>query len=380
MQLLWLLPTLGYSAIFFAQGGNPWFMIASVSTSVLTVVIRWRVSLRVQPSDATEFRVIDGRAWLDDRRLPRSALLWTKEQNRFVFERYNAMRAGVSESRLSYENGDYEFDEDNLDLLLGFDSQSLVTKNLNRDGPHTVLVGPTGAGKTVLLNGLLASLIRFSKIKLLILDFKGGTGLQAFAAHAEQFETDRDLVAATALLETAAKELYEREVGRLQQGPLLLVVDELAHLLASIPNSIETLSAIAARGRAFGMHLLVTNQNLVGVPRALLSNLRLRILVGDADPVDAAMLGQAASRDGRLAPQVGFGVGRAVAHGTAAQGFYFALPAGGNSPDRITKPKQEPSRSNREHQQHPGSRAHHRASSDQARARHRQHRRRAIPG
>jgi hypothetical protein len=372
MQLLFLLPSLAYAIAFAIQGNNPWMMVTSFLTTLLAVVVRWRTTKRAAPTEHTAFRIDGERIWLDDRRLPKSALLWSDAENRFVYEKVRASLSQESSVRSAYSNGEFEAGENSLDFILGF-NEELVRRNLERDGPHAILVGPTGAGKTVLLRQLLSTLIRFSRIELNLLDFKGGTGLAEFKAHSISFATDHNVDEAAELLAGCVAELERRELSAAAHfEPWLLVIDELAHLLARIPKSIDALVAISARGRAFGMHLLVTNQNLVGVPRALLSNLRLRILVGDADPVDAAMLGQGVRSQSRLQSLEGFAVASVVSHHAALEQFYFALP--------VREPRPEPEPKAREPQLPPGSAGRRRASSGRGRGRHRQHRQRASPG
>ena len=344
MQLLWMLPTLIYALIFVAQGANPAMLFGMLATALLTAVVRWRRSLRVTPTEQTELRVIDGRVWLDDRRLSRRAIFWTKEQNRFIFERIASLR-NSNRGKEQYDSNLFDIEDEATDFVLGFDDIDVVQRQLQRDGPHAVLIGPTGAGKTVLLNRLLNSLLQFNRFDLFLLDFKGGSGLEPFAVFASDFQTDRDLEQAARLLGRLENELVARETQRSGHTRLLLVVDELGHLLARIPKALDVLSNIGARGRAFGMHLILTNQTLVGVPRVLLSNLRLRILVGDADPVDAAMLGQGV-RPSRLPELVGYGQGRVVSHQSQPTPFYFALP---------TKPRQEFAPASSGHRPHPDS-------------------------
>jgi S-DNA-T family DNA segregation ATPase FtsK/SpoIIIE len=380
MQALFLLPSLIYAAVFAIQGNNPWMMVATFVSTLLALVVRWRINLRGVPNEQTSFRLEGDRVWLDDRRLSRSALFWTRAENKFVFEQVSALLAESSSVRGQYVGSHFELQSDSLDFVLGFNSQ-LVIRNLRRDGPHTILVGPTGAGKTVLLNQMLSTLIRFSRIELLLLDFKGGTGLARFKIHSSEFATDHDVDAASRLLEGALQELERRELSA-AATPLLLVIDELAHLLAKLPRSIDALNAIAARGRAFGIYLLLTNQNLVGVPRSLMSNVRLRILVGDADPVDAAMLGQGVRQAERLQPVAGLAIASVVSHQSPLQQFYFALPSGAaEATDGSARGlKLEPRRLDRARRRRPGSTGFRRASSNREPARHRQHRPRASPG
>ncbi len=51
------------------------------------------------------------------------------------------------------------------------------------------------------------------------------------------------------------------------------------------------LTAVATRGRSLGIHLLVTSQSLVGVPRELLINLRNRLALAGTDEVELLQLG-----------------------------------------------------------------------------------------
>jgi energy-coupling factor transporter ATP-binding protein EcfA2 len=367
VQLLWFLPTLIYALVFVAQGANPAMLFGMLGTAVITALVRWRMSLRFAPNQDTELRVIDSRVWLDDRRLSRRAIFWTKEQNKFIFERLSQLRTSNRGMQL-YLDG--EFGHEKLQLVLGFDANNLITRSLERDGPHTILVGPTGSGKTVLLNHLLRHLIASNRLELYLLDFKGGTGLSNFAAFAVQLQTDRNLELASELVDALSEELRLRETGKRQCSDTLIVVDELAHLLAKLPKALEVLSAIAARGRAFGMYLMLTNQTLVGVPRLLLSNLRLRILVGDADPVDAAMLGQS-TRVAALPGLAGFGSGRCVSHLAGPQSFYFALPRAQCL---------EPQQSSSEHLRRLGSTTDRRDYSNQAPRLRQRHRHRASRG
>lgn len=372
MQLLYLLPSLIYALVFALQGNNPWMLIATLASTLIAVIVRWRQSSRASPNQLTEFRIEGKRVWLDDRKLPRSGILWSKAENEFVLAKYKALTAQSSSVQRSYLDSDFQLEPEQLRFVIGFNDQ-LVELALAEAGPHAILVGPTGAGKTVLLQKMLVELLRHSHFDLQLLDFKGGIGLAQFAAFAGDFETDRDLVAAEQLLFNAEAELTRREVGGVFSRPWLLVIDELAHLLARIPKAVDTLSSISARGRAFGMHLIITNQNLVGVPRSLLSNLRLRILVGDTDPVDAAMLGQGAKATMALEAVPGFGIAKLASHHASLRQFYFALPR-----PRELKPESQPL--GHEPLQRLGSTTGRRVSSGQVRGRHRLHRRRAIPG
>ena len=60
--------------------------------------------------------------------------------------------------------------------------------------------------------------------------------------------------------------------------------------LAEAALASTALNSIAARGRSLGVHLVAATQSTKGVPRPMLTNLRARILLGDADPIELAQL------------------------------------------------------------------------------------------
>jgi DNA segregation ATPase FtsK/SpoIIIE-like protein len=334
----------------------------------VALVIRFKMARRPKLGENTKLRIIENRIWLDDYRLPRGELFWTTEQADFVFERL-ANHENLSPVREQYLKGDLG-DLKPLEFALGFDSEKLVRRSFVDDAPHAILIGTTGSGKTQLLKSILEQLTSTNReLQLVCIDFKGGAGLGRFENQSIAFASDHDMHEAARVIDAIETELRKRELGQKPLTPMVIAIDELAHLLTKVKRAGEVLASVAARGRSAHMHLILTNQNLVGVSRALLSNIGLRVLIGHADPVDATMLGQQSRSTAK--PEPGYASGQVLGHGQAPVAFSFAL---------VREPKQARERLAREPQQHQRSKADQREYSNQGRGRHRLRRQPSIRG
>jgi len=372
VQLLWFLPSLAYGAMLAATSQNYFLLGSSAFTLVIAVLLKLRQSRLPKLSPQTEVRLVGNRVWLDDYRMPRAEILWSREQADLIFERL-AESGEPSEPEKQFLDATYNLPDASLAFALGFNSQRIVFRSLSQDGPHAIVVGSTGSGKTEILRSVLRQMLASdSEMKLVCIDFKGGDGLGEFSDKSVHFASDHDTANAERLLESLETELGDRELGKRSKVPIAIAIDELGHLLAKIKIAAPVLAAISARGRSANMHLIMTNQNLVGVSRALLSNVSLRILVGTPDPIDATMLGQAAKQTG--ASRKGLAVAQVLGHGQPAEVFSFALPG------LVREPKQGLEQPAREPQPRRRSTRHHRASSSRERGRHRQSRLLAIRG
>ncbi len=187
-----------------------------------------------------------------------------------------------------------------------------VTVDLVADGPHAVVAGVTGSGKSeLLITWILALCAAHStaEVNFLLADFKGGTAFDALAAmpHVTGVITDLDGSGARRALESLRAEVRWREgelarVGardirdpRVQLPRLVIVVDEFAALLGAHPELQAVFTDVAARGRALGMHLILGTQRVAGVIReALLTNCPLRLSLRVIDEADSrAVVGTA---------------------------------------------------------------------------------------
>ncbi|MFC7723033.1 type VII secretion protein EccCa [Nonomuraea recticatena] len=174
-------------------------------------------------------------------------------------------------------------------------------------GPHGLVIGATGSGKSELLRTLVLALaITHSPetLNFVLVDFKGGAtflGLDALP-HVSAVITnlqdelplvDRmydalhgELVRRQELLRAAGNyaSLRDYEQAREQGSPLrplptlFLVLDEFSELLSAKPEFIELFVMIGRLGRSLGVHLLLASQRLeAGRLRGLDTHLSYRI-------------------------------------------------------------------------------------------------------
>ncbi|WP_431800215.1 FtsK/SpoIIIE domain-containing protein [Microbacterium kunmingense] len=180
-----------------------------------------------------------------------------------------------------------------------------VSIDLVEDGPHAVVTGMTGSGKSELLvTWVLALCARYStrEVTFLLADFKGGTAFQRLAdlPHVTGVITDLDPGGARRAIESLRAEIRWREAELARAGArdirderaelprLVVVVDEFAALLADHPELQALFTDLAARGRALGMHLILGTQRTTGVIReGLWANLPLRLSLRVADAADS---------------------------------------------------------------------------------------------
>jgi energy-coupling factor transporter ATP-binding protein EcfA2 len=193
--------------------------------------------------------------------------------------------------------------------------------------PHVFVVGPTGSGKSQLLRILAKSLTnRYlpTELQLMLVDFKGGglldgLGLEPWlVANLSDLEGDR-----STFWDGPHTLLQQRERDPTLITPrVLIIVDELAEVLRD-QAACAALTSVAARGRSLGVHLVLANQGLSGVPRDLLLNLRLRVALAGVDQVELVQLGGKASpRTSGQHPLIG---ARLIQHQAPDRDFNFAV-------------------------------------------------------
>lgn len=174
--------------------------------------------------------------------------------------------------------------------------------DLVRDGPHGLVGGTTGSGKSEFLRSLVAGLAARNDptaLNFLLVDFKGGA---AFAAcerlpHTIGTISNLDEQLADRALRALEAELERRQRVFAQAGAdidnldaylatrpaepmprLLLVVDEFAMLAKDFPDVLTSLVSIAAVGRTLGVHMLLATQRPAGVvSEDILANTNMRV-------------------------------------------------------------------------------------------------------
>ncbi|MFM6939855.1 MAG: FtsK/SpoIIIE domain-containing protein [Rhodoluna sp.] len=185
----------------------------------------------------------------------------------------------------------------------------MIDFNLASAGPHLLIIGATGTGKSELLRLMVSGWARqIAPVQLTLIDFKGGATLSRFASNPRVVALATDLAStdALAIAATLERQLISRqellaavsassiESAQSNGADLerqIIVIDELGELIRQHPRLTQVLEQIAARGRSLGMHLVVTNQSMAGITRSLLVNLRARVAIGEMDPIDLSQLG-----------------------------------------------------------------------------------------
>ncbi|QNN50053.1 hypothetical protein H9L10_02970 [Phycicoccus endophyticus] len=184
--------------------------------------------------------------------------------------------------------------------------------DLRTDGPHVLVGGTTGSGKSEFLRTLVTGLALDSppeELTLLLVDFKGGAAFGPCAGlpHVVGLVTDLDDRLVRRVLRALEAELRRREelLARLGAADLeaaarrwpsdepalprlVVVVDELRALVDEHPDALTALVRIAAQGRSLGLHLVLATQRPAGTVTAQVqANVNLRIAFRVRDRSDA---------------------------------------------------------------------------------------------
>ena len=193
---------------------------------------------------------------------------------------------------------------------IGRQADAPLSVDIRSDGPHALVAGTTGAGKSELLQSYVASLSATHSprhMTFLLVDYKGGAAFKdcVHFPHTVGLVTDlnpsevrRALVSLeaelryreTILNEAGAKDLIELERMDHPETPptLMVIVDEFAALAREVPEFIEGVVDVALRGRSLGIHLLLATQRPAGVVTPQIrANTSLRIALRVADDDDS---------------------------------------------------------------------------------------------
>ncbi|WP_375399528.1 FtsK/SpoIIIE domain-containing protein [uncultured Amnibacterium sp.] len=185
------------------------------------------------------------------------------------------------------------------------DGTDPVEVDLVRDGPHAVVGGTTGSGKSGLLTAWVLALATShpaSRLQLLLVDCKGGAAFDAVRdlPQVAGVVTDLDPAGALRAIAGLTAELVRREralraaavpdVAATDLPRLVIVVDEFRTLLERAPQLADVFVDIGARGRSLGVHLLLCTQRPTGLGSELLANCGLRIALRMQDGADSVAL------------------------------------------------------------------------------------------
>jgi S-DNA-T family DNA segregation ATPase FtsK/SpoIIIE len=183
---------------------------------------------------------------------------------------------------------------------IGVTESGVHVLNLVEDGPHGLIGGTTGSGKSELLRSLVVALAAGTDPRFLnfvLVDYKGGAafGECARLPHTVGMVTDLDEQLSERALEALDAELdrreraffaagvdtitdYERRATGERFARLAVVIDEFATLKEDLPGFMAALVGVAQRGRSLGVHLLLATQRPSGsVSEDIEANTNVRV-------------------------------------------------------------------------------------------------------
>ncbi|GAA4288425.1 FtsK/SpoIIIE domain-containing protein [Georgenia daeguensis] len=202
--------------------------------------------------------------------------------------------------RPGYVAAQWAQEHQGLAAPVGVAADGAVELDLVAHGPHALLAGTTGSGKSeLLLAWLLALAVRHSPaaLQLVLVDYKGGATFAGLAGlpHTAGVLTDLEPAATRRALTSLHAEVRRRErlladagakdlAGYLADRPavalprLVVVVDEFRVLADTHPDVLDALVRLAAQGRSLGIHLVLATQRPGGsVSADVRANLTVRI-------------------------------------------------------------------------------------------------------
>lgn len=197
-----------------------------------------------------------------------------------------------------------------LAALVGQGAEGPISLDLRVHGPHALVGGTTGAGKSEFLQSWvlgMAQALSPDRVTFLFVDYKGGS---AFARctdlpHAVGIVTDLSPAMVRRALTSLRAELRYREHLLNAKGAkdlvtleksgdpdcppsLVIVVDEFAALVSEVPEFVDGVVDVAQRGRSLGLHLILATQRPAGVIKDnLRANTNLRVALRMADESDS---------------------------------------------------------------------------------------------
>lgn len=193
----------------------------------------------------------------------------------------------------------------------------LLDINEHQDGPHGIIAGTTGSGKSELLKTFILSLsVNYSPdyIGFVLIDYKGGAMANQFkelphilgsTSNLDESEANRIIVSINSEIKSRQNtfkalnishideyhNLYEVSDSMISIPRLIIICDEFAELKTSNPEFITSLVSIARVGRSLGIHLILSTQKVGAVVDSqIISNCNFKIALKVSDKIDSREL------------------------------------------------------------------------------------------
>ncbi|MGH9041620.1 MAG: FtsK/SpoIIIE domain-containing protein, partial [Acidimicrobiia bacterium] len=221
------------------------------------------------------------------------------------------------------------------EAMVGVSLDGPFRLDLKRDGPHGLVAGTTGSGKSEFLQTLVASLAlanRPAAMNFVLVDYKGASAFAdcehlphtvGLVTNLDGHLTERALTSLDAELERREHVLrdlgspdidaaWQKDAERAAEAGLsrlVLVIDEFAELVTELPDFVSGLIRIARVGRSLGVHLILATQRPAGVVSSeMRANTGLRVALRMEDKHDSTEVLEApdAARISRATPGRGF--------------------------------------------------------------------------
>ncbi|MHB8436387.1 MAG: FtsK/SpoIIIE domain-containing protein, partial [Acidimicrobiales bacterium] len=226
----------------------------------------------------------------------------------FIIERWQESNSIVDRSGQPLK---HRSTANTLRAVLGQSDTDTFYVDLRTHGPHALVGGTTGAGKSELLQAWILGMAAAhspDRVTFLLVDYKGGSAFGECSSlpHTVGMVTDLSVHLARRALTSLVAELRYRErilsqrrakdlidlerAGDPDAPPsLVIVIDEFAALVQELPEFVEGVVNVAQRGRSLGLHLILATQRPTGVIKDnLRANTNLRIALRMADEADSS--------------------------------------------------------------------------------------------
>ena len=177
---------------------------------------------------------------------------------------------------------------------VALDARGVSYLDLVKDGPHALLAGTTGSGKSAALTTWLLSMALShppSKLQYVLVDYKGGDAFKKLQSlpHVLGILTDLEpALTRRAILSLNAEIKYREQHQNRQHPRIVVVVDEFRVLATDHPDLLDSLIRLATLGRSLGIHLILATQRPAGiVDGQIKSNMGLRICLRVLETADS---------------------------------------------------------------------------------------------